>query len=205
MGSGRSVRRCLAMSRALKRRPLPPDRRWILVGALVCLGLSVPPAGCTLPHRTVEPERSPARLDDVEFVHYLAAAPTVTVEEGARAVLLLTGPTSRWPTFADQRAELARVGAFKERWGLHAEDTLDKGTLAFMLGTICRLPRGLNEVLATWTALGDRRYALRTCVDRGLLAYGLPHEAVAGGELLSALTRAEQILGGPQVDPGAVP
>lgn len=146
---------------------------------------------CTAPRRTWTPSQDPTQLDDTAFLHYLATVPTVTVDEGSRAVLLLIGPTDRWATFEQRWSELERRGGVKAAWRRSPGDTLDKGTLACMLRAVCDLPPGLNELLAAPAGLGDRRYALRTCVYHGLLSYGLPHDPVTGGELLSALSAAE--------------
>jgi len=152
-------------------------------------------ASCSAPRRTFEPAQDPSTLDDTAFVHYLASVPMVTVGEGSRAVLLLIGPTTQWPTPQQQTGELQDRGAIRATRRLEPDATLDKGTLAYMLRTVCHVPRSLNEVLVAPTGLGDRRYALRTCIDEGLLPYGLPNDPVTGGELLSALTRAERRMG----------
>ncbi|MCH7886209.1 MAG: glycosyltransferase, partial [Planctomycetes bacterium] len=107
------------------------------------------------------------------------------------AVLLIVGSTEQLPAFDQQWDELSRRRAVLSTWHLQPGQVLDKATLAYMLRTLCDLPRSLNETLASATGLGDRRYALRTCIDGGLLPYGRPHDPVTGGELLSALTRAQ--------------
>ena len=150
--------------------------------------------GCTTPHRTHQPPQDPSTLDDTAFLHYLATVPTVTVAEGVRAVGLLAGPTQQPATFEDQRSPLERLGALKPGWRLQPHDTLDKGTLAYMFTAICKTPRSLTESASAVTGLGDRRYALKTCIDEGLLPYGLAHDAVTGGELISALSKAERYL-----------
>jgi len=157
---------------------------------VMLLGLVV--VGCLAPHRTYQPPQDPSALDDTAFLHYLATVPTVTVAEGVRAVGLLLDPTPRPASFDDQRRRLEKVGALKPGWALAPEETLEKAILAFMLSVVCKTPRSLNEAAATLTNLGDRRYALKTCIDEGLLPYGLPHDPVTGGELLSALSRAER-------------
>ena len=118
--------------------------------------------------------------------------PTVTVAEGVRAVGLLVGPTQQPTTFEDQRSHLESIGALKPGWRLQPLDTLDKGTLGYMLTAICKTPRSLTEAASAVTGLGDRRYALKTCIDEGLLPYGVAHDAVTGGELISALSKAER-------------
>jgi hypothetical protein len=162
--------------------------------AIVVAGLFLPlvGTGCAVPKRVLKPAQDPSLLDDLSYVHYLAHTPVVTVDEGMRAVLMLAGPTERWPTFEDRRAELSRLGAVKDAWRLESDQILTKGTLAYMLRVTCKMPRSLNERLAARTGLGARRYALRTCVDRGLLSYGRTSDPVIGGELVTALTRAQE-------------
>jgi hypothetical protein len=150
--------------------------------------------GCAQPRRSFVPEVDPATLSDVAFTHYLAQAPVVTVDEGQRAVLMLVGTNDAGRTPDERRAALLRRGAIKPRWNLEPDQRLDFGTLAYMLRTVCEVPRGLNDVVSDWTGLGDRRAALRTCGFYELLPHRLPHEAVTGGELLSAITTAEAYL-----------
>ncbi len=164
----------------------------LTVGLLLCAVVSG--AGCSMPQRAYQPDQDPTTLDDVSFLHYLATVPVVTVDEGMRAVLLLAVERGQWPTFERRYEELRRRGAVAAAWHLKANRLLNKGTLAHMLRTVCDLPRSLSEVAASRTGLGDRRYALKTCVHEGILAYGLPREPVTGGELLSSLTKAERFL-----------
>ena len=135
-------------------------------------------AGCHGSNRFAAPRQDTAALSDMVFLHYLATAPTVTVEEGARAVSMLS---------EKREAEFT-----KSQWGLAPDSVLDKGTLAYMLRCVCQLPRGVNEVvLVDGVGLGDRRYALQTCIYEGLMPYGRASDPITGGELLSALTSAE--------------
>jgi len=147
---------------------------------------------CSAPRRTYQPPQDPSAFNDTAFLHYLATVPTVTVAEGVRAARLLAGPTPQPATFEDHRGYLEELGALKPGWRLQPDDTLDKGTLAYVLTVICKTPRSLTETGSALTGLGDRRYALKTCIDEGLLPYGLAHDAVTGGELISALSKAER-------------
>lgn len=148
-------------------------------------------AACQTPVRKFQPDQDPATLDDTAFLHYLPTVPVVTVDEGMRAVLLLEGPTTQWPTHEQRRAALEQRGAVLPSWRLESDRILDKGTLAYMLRVRCRVPRSVGDVLGDGLRLGDRRSAMKTCIDAGLLPYGTEYEPVTGGELLSALTRAE--------------
>ena len=180
-----------ALARAVSRNQLHRMKGVAPVLMIGMLLVIVTTPGCVTPRRTFQPEFDPAQLDDVAFVHYLATVPTVTVAEGMRAVVLLL-PVDERGDAPRPRELLTNRGAFKEGWRLDSDATLDKGTLAFMLRTVCSLPRSLSETV--WSGFGDRRFALHTCVDAGLLPHGAPHDPVRGGELLSALTKAEEIL-----------
>ena len=145
--------------------------------------------GCAAPRRSYQPEQDVSALSDVLFLHYLATVPVVTVDEGFRAVLMLVDAPGDVSTFPARRAVLAHMGAIKPAWELEPEQVLDKGTLAHMVRTVCGFPPGLNELWSSRLGLGDRRYALKTCVYVGMMSSGLSYAPVAGGELLSVITR----------------
>lgn len=171
--------------------------RWSLAG-FACLML----AGCAaLPKRGFVPEVNPATLDDTAFIHYLASVPTVTIAEGTRGVLLLRGATGQWPTYAEQRSELSRIGAMKLGWGLADDDTLDMGTLGYMLRAICDFSPSVSQRIARVTGLGERRYALRRCLDAGILPYTNANQPVRGGELVAAIAKAEKFVDTPAPPP----
>ena len=170
------------------------DYRRVIRVLIAVLGLVTMLQGgsCTMPQRTYQPAQDTATLDDVSFLHYLATVPVVTVDEGMRAVLLHTDDSARLSTFEQRYEELRRRGAVKQAWRLETGQILDKGTLAHMLKCICDIPHSLDDVLASRTGVGDRRYALKTCIHEGIMPYGLAHEPVTGGGLISALTIAER-------------
>jgi hypothetical protein len=127
-------------------------------------------------------------------LHYLATVPVATFDEASRAILVLAGDERSSGTFTERFEALRERGAVKRSWGLSAGDVVDKGTLAHMLKHVCGLPSGLGDTLASLTGWGDRRAALRTCVDSGILPYGVASEPVRGGELVAAMTEAERYL-----------
>lgn len=155
--------------------------------------LLVMPA-CVQPRRSFTPDVDSATLSDTVFLHYLARTPMVTVDEGARSVLLLVDSEDERSTATSRTNELLRRGAIKVAWGLDPNQVLDVGTLAHMLRVLCDVPAGLNDRIGDVTGLGDRRAALRTCHRAGLLPYSVPHAPVTGGALLTALVRAETYL-----------
>lgn len=148
-------------------------------------------AGCSLPHRTFTPPADPATMNDVTFIHYLSTVPTVTVGEATRATLLLVGETKQWPSFEEQWNELRNRKAVRDAWKMSLDHTLDKGTLAFMLLHVAKLPRGMTNVISDATGVGGRRYALKACIDAEVLPYSTAHEPVTGGELVTAIRRLE--------------
>ncbi len=160
----------------------------LTLGSFITIGLLA--GGCALPKRTYQPSVDPARLDDVRFLHYLATVPAVTVDEGMRGVLMLGDTNVSSMTFPERSAALQRQGAIRAAWGLERDRILDQGTLAHMLCAMCALPLSINQKLATRIQMGERRYALKVCIDGGLMPYGLPHAPVSGGALLSSLTAA---------------
>jgi hypothetical protein len=169
--------------------------------SLTVAALLVAFVGCAAPRRAWSPTQDPDTLDTMAFLHYLPTVPVVTVEEGCRAVLLLVGDVEDARTFAGRRARLLEHGALRPEWTTPADRVLDLGTLAYMLRVLCDLPPGATEVvLSSWSGLGARRYALRTCVAAGLLISGAPSDPVSGGALLAALTRAESYRDAPRPD-----
>ncbi len=164
-----------------------------LFGRLL-VGITLLGSGCTMPQRAFQPEQDLETLSDVSFLHYLASVPVVSVDEGMRAVLMLVGGGSQWPSFERRYEELRRRGALRPSWRLTPQGILDKGTLAYMIRTVCKIPRSVTESLASVTGVGDRRYALKTVIHAGVMPYGLAQEPLTGGELLSALTNSERLV-----------
>ena len=154
--------------------------------AVVCIAL-----GCAAPQRRFVPPSDPSQMDDTAFTHYLATVPVVTVAEGWRAILILRGSRVTGWTLAEQRLELERLGAVQPRWRLQPGQVLDKGTLGYMLAAVCELPPGVDDRWARVLGIGERRYALKSCIDEGILPYDVERSPVMGGELLAAISQAE--------------
>lgn len=165
-------------------------RRRRVVACACSLALLVGLVGCAGP-RKFQPELNHETLDQTRFVHYLATLPAVTVDEAARAMLILADGTETHTTYEQRVAELEQRGIVRKAWNLKPDHMLDKGTLGYMLFKICRLPGGVNTLLFGSWGLGDRRYALKEVADAGLLTYGPDYRPVTGGELVSALARAD--------------
>lgn len=160
------------------------------LSAALALGL----IGCGRPIRTWLPDIGHQELDSTAFLHYLSTVPWATVDEATRAVLLLADGEERFTDYEDRLAELARRKAIKPAWIDSRNQLLDRGTLAYMLRRVCRIPPSTNEVLLGSWGVGERRYALKTCVDAGILPHGSGNELVSGGELLAGISRADEYL-----------
>lgn len=167
------------------------ERPWVT--AALCLILLL--AGCA-GSRKYQPPVDTQTLDATLFVHYLASVPAVTVDEAARAMLILADGEETAETAEARLAELERRGWVRPAWGLRPEHTLDRATLGYLLFRGCKLPDSVNTIiLGSWGA-GDRRYAMRQAVALGLMEHGPEYEPVTGGEFVAALTRADEYLHG---------
>ncbi|RME40050.1 MAG: hypothetical protein D6788_04220 [Planctomycetota bacterium] len=180
----------------MTRKTARPDGRPLIrwTTCLVIAGAIGAVVSCRTPHRRYRPPHDPDRMSDTVFLHYLASVPVVNVEEGVRAVLMLTEEGKRLDTYESRYEALRDMGAIRPAWRLRPGQVLDKGTLAFWLRTLCRLPRSVNERISDRIGWGDRRNALKVCIYEGLMPHGLPQEPVRGGEMVSALTAAERYL-----------
>jgi hypothetical protein len=173
-----------------RRDEATEGRRGRVVTCAFSLALLVGLVGCAGP-RKFQPELDHETLDQTRFVHYLATLPVVTVDEAARAMLILADGTETHATYEQRVAELEQRGIVRKAWHLKPDHVLDKGTLGYMLLKVCRLPGGVNTLLFGSWGLGDRRYALKEVADVGLLTYGPDYHPVTGGELVAALARAD--------------
>jgi len=170
----------------------------------ICAG-SFSASGCSTPLRTLQPAVSPDTLSDAAFVHYLAATSVVTVDEGARGVLLVISDEAASLSDAARRGALTQRGMIREAWGLVADSVLDRGTFAFLICRALDVGRSPNEWVAERIGCGERRAALATAVYEELLPYGPAHEPISGGEVADALVRAERWLAERRTDRHAPP
>lgn len=155
-------------------------------------------AGCSSAARTVTPVDRTG-LSSVAYAHSIANAPVATVGSAAKLLVDLSAGGEG----ADDDAELTESSAYdgllargsiRSAWGLSTNAVLDAGTLAFMLRAEGDLVQSTNERLASFTGLGDRRYALRSCIADGLLPPQRADAPVSGGALLDAVANlAERI------------
>ncbi|NOT02866.1 MAG: hypothetical protein HOP29_19880 [Phycisphaerales bacterium] len=155
--------------------------------------LSVGPAGCA-PRVAITPKMDHNQLDSLALLHYMAGQPAVTNDEACRAVLVLVDGAETPGTFDARRQALETRGMVRGEWNLQASDAVDRGTLAYMIFKGCGVRQGMNTWLSQGTGLGDRRYALRRCIQEDIMPYGLPYQIPTGGEVVRALSRADDVL-----------
>jgi hypothetical protein len=106
--------------------------------------------------------------------------------DACRAVLSLIQNEHSDADFAAISGDLGGRGVVRADWGLQEGSLLTKGTLAFMVCQALDIKGGVTMRLFGIT----RRYALRECVHRRLIASGTVDEYVTGRELIDVITNA---------------
>jgi len=140
----------------------------------------------------VESRVDPSALDDMSFLHdYLVKQPTVTVDDGYRAMLILADGRCDARTFEEREAALEQRGIARPAWKLQPGQKLDKGTVAYMACVIMKIRGGVNRVIFGSWGPGDRRYALRELVYREVMADSPAYRYITGAELVALLGKAD--------------
>jgi hypothetical protein len=106
--------------------------------------------------------------------------------DACRAVLSLIKDDHSDADHAAVVGDLNGRGVVLSDWGLQESSLLTKGTLAYMVCQTLEIKGGL-----TMRLFGiNRRYALRECIHRRLIASGTTDEYVTGRELIDVITNA---------------
>ncbi|MCB9850556.1 MAG: hypothetical protein H6817_07610 [Phycisphaerales bacterium] len=146
--------------------------------------------GCSQ-QRQFQPTVAPEQMSDIQFVHYLETIPVATFGEGCRAMVIAADGSDPYDDHATRYAELVRRGWVRDAWGLNENDVLDIGTMCYMTSEVCHLkPSVCSTLLGSW-GLGDRRYAIRQCVDARIIGHAPAYKPVTGGALVWTMGRAE--------------
>lgn len=150
--------------------------------------------GCAQP-RLEPPEVAPDTLDDDAFLGYLADTTLVTVEEAYRAVILLAEGADPNETFDERRAWLEQRDIARAAWTLERNHYIDQGAVAYMVCKVLQIKGGLSRMMLGSWGLGDRRYAHRELVYRGLMeVQGAPFSPMTGGEFAHLLGMADEYM-----------
>ena len=106
--------------------------------------------------------------------------------DACRAVLSVIKKEHSDADFAAISGDLVGRNVVRSDWGLLEGSLLTKGTLAYMVCQALEIKGGL-----TMRVFGiNRRYALRECLHRRLIASGTVDEYVTGRELIDVITNA---------------
>lgn len=127
--------------------------------------------------------------ESARFAREVVDKEVVTVGDGVAAILILIDRYEPNRPFEEQMEILIQQGVIgqKERTKLKDSDTLTRGTLAFLITGALETKGGL-----TMRIFGrSNRYALRECIDCGIIEKGSAGSAVSGRELISVLSNAE--------------
>lgn len=155
---------------------------------LVLAGL----AGCS--QLTYTPAVDHNALETTEFMHSLTQQPMINYDQACRVVLLMSDGQDTPRTFDERSAELTSRGVVRGEWNLKSEDAVDRGTFAYMISRVARMPGGINTRLSSVTGFGDRRYALKEVIRHRVMAYGLPYQIPTGGEVVAAVAAADDYM-----------
>jgi len=126
--------------------------------------------------------------ESARFTREVVDKEAVTVRDGVAAILILIDKYEPNRTFEQQLDLIGQdVIEQKERTKLKDSDTLTRGTLAYLITGALETKGGL-----TMRIFGrSNRYALRECIDCGIIEKGSAGSAVSGRELISVLANAE--------------
>ena len=106
--------------------------------------------------------------------------------DACRAILSVLKDEHTDADFAAVVGDLSGRGVVLADWGIDEAGPLTKGTLAYMTCQALDIKGGV-----TMRLFGiNRRYALRECIHRGLIASGTTGEYVSGRELIDVVTNA---------------
>jgi hypothetical protein len=160
----------------------------VLASVLLIWGL----AGCAQP-RLEQPQVDPDTLDDDTFLGALADRPLVTVDEAYRAMVILAEGQDPNQNFEQRKAWLEQRGIARPAWNLKPDDYVDNGSVAFMVCRILKVKGGLSRIILGSWGPGDRRYAYRELVYRGLIpTASTDYAPMTGGELVNLLGLADE-------------
>lgn len=127
--------------------------------------------------------------DSARFTREVLDKQAVTVQDGVAAVLILIDEYERARAFEEQLEVLIRHGAIErsDQAELKASDRLTRGRLAYLLTGALQMKGGLTSRIFG----RSQRYALRECIDCGIIQKGSAGSVVSGWELVSVLANAE--------------
>ena len=175
----------------LPHRNSPIGGKWVALLLSACLPCLL--IGCAGP-RPMTPSIDSKTLDDGTFQAYLAEVELVTVDEAYRAMLILADGEDTSADFEERRTKLESRGIARSAWGLQSDHVVDAGSAAYMVCRICEIGGGLNLRLFGRAGLGDRRYALRELMYRGMLDDTVDYQYMTGPAFLKLFRNADSLM-----------
>lgn len=127
-------------------------------------------------------------LDSATLAYELAYQTWCSNDQACSMVLLMLNGEDRYQSFAQRLRALIAEGLVQESWKLNGDDSVTKGTLAYMICEVMQIKGGVMMYL-----LPSRRYAYREAVDRGLMLYGSENEPLTGPEVVGIVGRVARI------------
>lgn len=132
--------------------------------------------------------------DPMDFFDGMVRKAKCSVADAVRAVVLLEHGEDVGTGFEDRYDFLVERDIVRPAWRLKADQWIDRGTLAFMLLRVARVPGGVNmSVFGSW-GLGDRRYAYREMLYNDLMPPGCDYNYVSGPELITTLGKVDNYM-----------
>lgn len=151
-------------------------------------------AGCQAAPRAEQADRG-EQAEEAAFLNdHLPKQSVVTVAEAYRAMVLLADGKDSYQTFSEREQALLQRGIAREAWHLERDAPVDKGSVAYMVYKIAKLPGGINNHLFGTIGVGDRRYALRELAYRQLMPNASPWHYMTGGELVDVTAKADRYM-----------
>lgn len=124
---------------------------------------------------------------DAQFFMLLVQKPVATMNDGYQAVAMLAEESAELRPADECHKMLTERGIAHENWTEGGSEPLPKGRLAYMLCQALDIKGGL-----TMRVFGPSdRYCLFECQYLELMPGGAQYQHVTGGELVSAVDRAE--------------
>jgi len=149
--------------------------------------------GCAGP-RMSTPPADPNELSDAAFQGYLTEIDLVTTDEAFRAMLILADGVDPSDGFEQRKAALESRGIARTAWGLHPNNVVDAGSVAYMVCRICQIPGAVSMNLLGSVGLGDRRYALRELIYRKMIADTVDYQYMTGAALYALMRKADALM-----------
>jgi len=126
--------------------------------------------------------------DSAELAYRLSQTTWCSNNEACSMVLFLVDGKDDCQTFDQRLVALDVKGLVDASWDLAADQTVAKGTLAYMLYHALDMNGGLMMHL-----LPSRRYAYREVVNLGLMTMGSEYEPLTGPEVVGIMGRAARM------------